>query len=703
MRRLLLIALLLVLGPPARSQPVSPAQPLPEVRADRFEVDFASGAAVWRGNARVELPEGLLTADELRYVHGTRTVEARGNVILTQGPRRLLAHEMSYGLDSRTYRVRNLRFGTSPVYVSGSLVEGDQNVLHFSDAVVSYGEPGRWAPTFVADSLTLHPERHRMRARGAALGLGLWQPVPLPATELPTHLSFLAYLSVGAGYSRTLGAHLNLGLQVPVGESLSLGGDVGLFSARGILIGPSGTYHYNPGTTSEAVGEFSSGYINDTGDRQGDVLRDPVPRDRGFARWSHRQRLGPRLTLGALLNYWSDSEVLRDFRPREFFPVQTPDSFAELNYLADNAIIGLFLRPHLNRFHSVRERLPELSFHLLPSPLAAGLYHEWQASAARLQDDPPTGGPTLRSDRFDTYYALSRPYTPRDWFTFAPVAGVRVTHYERALGGLENYTRTLGEFGFDSEMRASGTFDYRNDRWRIDGLRHLVTPRVSYRYIPNAEKGVGSAIPQVDRRVFATYLEPLGLGSRRQIDDLAPTNTLRLALDNRLQTRDAELGSRDLAQLNLAADLRFDRLTGERTLSDLHTEVRLHPARWLTFDAYHRLHPHGRGTQEFNAGITLLHADRWALRLGNHYLQGDARRQGIQEHLLGFTYQMNEVWGLYTRVHYDARLERFNEQVYGIRQTIDNRWVVGYQVAFFDGPRRESNFGFSLQLDTISW
>src|SRR5690606_8673441 len=132
-----------------------------------------------------------------------------------------------------------------------------------------------------------------------------------------------------------------------------------------------------------------------------------------------------------------------------------------------------------------------------------------QASAVRLRDDPPAGGATLRSDRLDAYYAATRSFTPREWLSIAPIAGGRLTHYSRATGGRSDYTRALGELGVDAELRFNGTFDYRNERWDNDGLRHLVTPRVSYRYIPDATKGT-RYIPAIDRRVFATYLEPLG-------------------------------------------------------------------------------------------------------------------------------------------------------------------------------------------------
>ena len=104
------------------------------------------------------------------------------------------------------------------------------------------------------------------------------------------------------------------------------------------------------------------------------------------------------------------------------------------------------------------------------------------------------------------------------------MAGARVTHYADTVGAVTagGYTRTLGEVGFDTALRASGTFDYQNAQWDINGLRHLFTPRLSYRYIPEADRG-RARIPQIDRQTFSTYLPPLGLGETRNIDALRAT------------------------------------------------------------------------------------------------------------------------------------------------------------------------------------
>jgi LPS-assembly protein len=118
----------------------------------------------------------------------------------------------------------------------------------------------------------------------------------------------------------------------------------------------------------------------------------------------------------------------------------------------------------------------------------------------------------------------------------------------------------------------------------------------------------------------------------------------------------------------------------------------------LDFEFYHRLDPRYGDTREFNTALVLHDADRWALRLATHHLAGD-----IAEYLADYTHRLNEVYSLVGRFHYDRRRSRFVEQTYGVRQVLDNRWVVGYELSFYDGPRRESSFGFRIVLDALSF
>ena len=186
------------------------------------------------------------------------------------------------------------------------------------------------------------------------------------------------------------------------------------------MLGPALRYAREDDATS-ITGSLRTGAISDHGDRGVDLFGRPVSATRAYAEWLHAQTLAPGLELTAQVNWWRDSEVIRDFRPRDFFAVQTPDSFLESVYAGQGWYASVFTRVQPNSFHRVQERLPEFRFDLVPMALGAGVYQRGEASFALLREDPlppgplaPAAGRRLRSQRFDAYYGLERPITAGD-------------------------------------------------------------------------------------------------------------------------------------------------------------------------------------------------------------------------------------------------------------------------------------------------
>ena len=196
--------------------------------------------------------------------------------------------------------------------------------------------------------------------------------------------------------------------------------------------------------------------------------------------------------------------------------------------------------------------------------------------------------------------------------------------------------------------------------------------------------------------MFSTYLQPLGLGEVRNIDDLHATNTFGSASTTSCRLAIRCLGTRDLLVFNVANDFRFRRRPGERDVSEVHTEIALMPARWLQVDVYESFAPRNLSLREFNSGITIRDGAAWSVRFGNNFL-----RREIQDYSVDGRLRLTERFEALTRLHYDARKRRFNEQAYGITQNLSNTWLISYTVSLYSGRRRESSFGFNVQIDTV--
>jgi len=713
LRPLLLLCLALIsAAQPARAQPESSsanARPASannaassagetELTAERTAFDEVSGEVVFSGGARFSDGETLLEADEIRYSHTTGEAVATGNVVLTRGSERLLAESLRYRRSDRSFRAENIRLGRAPYYISGASAEGtgDEVVVH--DALVIAREPGPFQPRIAARSLRYRHDRDVV-ARNARFGIGAFTPIVLPKFTYRLNLPLASRLSFDAGYRSSLGSFVETGLYVPLGPDTRIGGVVSGYSKRGVMVGPEAHYEIKREDGRITGGDLQTGFIRDHGERLSDRLGRDVPKNRSFIEWWHSQDVTERLQLSGQLHYWEDSEVLRDFRPSYFYRNQTPDTYLQAVYAADRFFVSGFARLRPNDFANVQERLPELRFDLPTTSLgASGLHARFHASAAALRERPPgSGGVSTHSDRLDSYLSLSRPITHADWFSFTPLVGARATHYAKATGGKRRYTRVLGEFGFDAALRASKTWDYKNAVWQIDGLRHLLSPTLGYRYVPQAEKG-RAWIPPIDTAPFSSYLPVLGLGDTRNIDALEPHHLLRLGLNNTWQTRAADYGSRDLLTLDLAQDLRFDRAADQRRGSDLHAALAFMPAPWIQFDLYQRTRVDDFSLREVNAGLTLRDGSAWTLRLDSHYL-----RREINEYVLRYEIAVNEAVSLLTRLHYDFRRHRFNEQAYGLRQNLGNIWSLQYTVSIYDGRRRESDFGFNFSVQALGF
>lgn len=673
---------------------------LPEITASRTEITDAG--TVFTGDARLTYDGALLVADSISYDPKTQLARAIGHVSLTRGTRRLLADELTYNLENRSYTAKDLRAGEDPVYMSGSAVEGSDDKIVIRDAVLTFAEPGLLSPSLKASSVTYIPG-DSIKAEKARLGVGPVLPIPVPFYDQSVKDPLLSHATVRAGFNSNLGGFLELGLLAPLNRTVQLGGDLNVYTKRGVMFGPATSYK-SSSADNTFRGSLRSGYISDDGDRGNDLRLNPIPQDRGYVSWEHYQTIGQHVTFLGQVNYWSDSDVIRDFREQDFLDVQTPDNFLEGYYTGDNYVVSAFTRFQPNSYHVVQRRLPEIRFDGLPVEAGSGIYHRVNASIASLEDNslPAFSDPV---NRVDTYYALTRPFGPREWLSVKPVAGARFTYYDRAMGGRDDYSRVLGEIGFDADLQASSTYDYKNERWDIDGLRHLVKPYVSYRAIANADQG-RAFIPPVDRTAFSTYLQPLGLGDRRDIDTLGKTNTLRLGIDNALQTRDATYGSRNLAELDVATDWRLDRASGQDHFSAIQSQLALTPANWLRFDVYTNITPGDLTLQEINTGVTFRDPGVWSVRIGTDYLQSDPAAAfpaggvvGMQEYTVDLRYFLNEAYEVLAQLRYDSRASRFSQQSLGLRQNIRNLWFIDYVLTFREGDTRSGSTGFSVSVE----
>ena len=118
----------------------------------------------------------------------------------------------------------------------------------------------------------------------------------------------------------------------------------------------------------------------------------------------------------------------------------------------------------------------------------------------------------------------------------------------------------------------------------------------------------------------------------------------------------------------------------------------------MQLDLYQSFSPEDRTMTQFNTGLTFHDGSQWSVRFANSYLRGQ-----LSAYYVEARGRLNEAYEAIAKLQYDARTHLLNEQVYGIRQNLSNLWLIEYAVTIYDGPRRESPVGFTVQVQGIGF
>ncbi|MBI2081884.1 MAG: LPS assembly protein LptD [candidate division NC10 bacterium] len=252
------------------------------------------------------------------------------------------------------------------------------------------------------------------------------------------------------------------------------------------------------------------------GSLKAEYLRDRVTDDdRYVLQANHRQVFTERLDGSLDLDLRSDKNFPREFATEASERTQLfTDSRASLTYA-----LPLHLAAFSGSFtEQLREATPEDDERLFRSDLALTSFAQPLFGAPVLFAQESSGSYLDRRDdvtvgRFDLHPRLGLPLPLGRGLTWSTWLGGRLTGYTsdpRAGEGGEE-SRELFDLGSDLTWNLGQT--YRVDALRVAAVRHLVVPRVGYRFIPQTDQ---TGLPQVDA-----------------VDFVAPQHHLLFGLENR--------------------------------------------------------------------------------------------------------------------------------------------------------------------------
>jgi LPS-assembly protein len=669
----------------------------PEISADRFE--SIDGKQVAIGNATLIANEVEVHADTLTFDAPNNTVSAKGKVSGTFPAGRVVSQEVTYNILNKSVSAKYFRIGRTSGFLKGEKLSGSMEQFTAENATLYYNEPDFMGINTTAKKIT-YTQPHTVKVEDAVFRIG-----QLPVFYLPSYtqnnFSSPIDLKTKGGYNKNLGAYMHNKIYLPhINKSIQPGAELGYYSKRGTLAGPAARYNIDTPGDMNTKGEIHSGFINDHGNKGVDIKGKAIKENRHYVEWQNKGNINEDTTLTGKLSWWKDSETLRDFQHDLWKDNQEPDNFLEGVYSRENYFISAFTRANPNDWQRVQTRTPEIRLDVMPVEIMdSNAWLDMHTSVASLYEKDPNGLIAEKeSNRGDLYLGVRSPYKQGNLFTITPVAGSRITHYEKTVAANDTYTRALGQIGFDATTSANRTWNYNNETWSVDGLRHVINPMIQYRYIPEAEKG-NSKIPQIDRQFSSTLLPSIDLGEIRNVDELHELNVLRFGAGNALQTKDPEYGSRTLAKLDVFQDYNFNKTPSDNNnLSDLHTEAGLTPVHWFGFDVYNRFDTENMVNEEVRTRAKISNGDVWAL-----FLTTDNLQNNLDQYYVDYQLKLTERYYFIPRFRFDTEQNKISQQVYGLRTYLGNTWEVEYAISLTEGSSREDGLGFSVKLNVGSF
>lgn len=338
-----------------------------------------------------------------------------------------------------------------------------------------------------------------------------------------------------------------------------------------------------------------------------------IPHGRYDFRLSHLSHITPRLDLRGTLEVMSDYYMLDDF----FYGRSTvdiePATFASLEYQFNRASVAAMIRPKVNSFFTVVQRLPEFRVDVPRQELFKNIYYQGNSSFAYMKmswrdyDRAPAPGFAAFTDpndyeaaRFDTVHFLYYPLRFK-YLNIIPRLGGRLTSYSKTSkqkvneddlqdmfmaddpdvgysnNPIVNYddkggakVRFAGEFGVQANTKVYRSWqDVKCAFLEMDGLRHVFEPYVNYTYIPE---------PTLSREKIYYFDE---------IDRIERVHFVRFGVRNRLQTRSGGFLSpriREWFSMENYFDLHLYKQHGFNNIGDLDSLLSFTPTENLSFN-----------------------------------------------------------------------------------------------------------------------
>jgi len=681
---------------------------------------YEGGVAIAENHVVIHYGDVAIYCEYAEYNPETHDVLVKERVRLYRGDYAFVCDRAVYNLETKRLYMADFAGAKLPFEMTGSnLTSFNENEYKIYDGTFTTSDSSQPDYYIRAKGIRIYPNDR-------IIFTNAWVFVKdIPVFWFPylyQSLNNQSLLLFSPGYNSTYGYYLVTDIGFPLFDHFNAIIHPNYYSLRGPAIGIDINYDLGE-VEQENTLKLKTFFIEDKGANinQTSLGREQVDAGRYRISFQSRTFLASDTSLVLDVNKFSDAYMLEDFFPYEFQVDPQPQTYLELIKQGDAYALSLFARYQVNDYLQTTEKLPELSWEVVRTPLLnSPIFYEATTTAGWYQLAQPVGtffNPTLNPDyssfRFDTFHQLSYPKMYFGFLSIVPRAGFRVTYYSRtgnvtegdpSLGipfGSVVYepggTRYLFNTGFDTSFKLSHIYEGVQAHWLgLDGLLHVIQPYADYSWVSTPNIGPGKVLPY-DRYLTSTYLPPIDFPEFTATDSIAHLSVLRLGVMNKFETR-RDSQTYQWLTVDTFLDVNFKNPYEQTYYSDIQAQVHFNPVPWLDLSEYAQI-PWIDKKQfwEFNTTLTWTVTPNIDLTLLHSYLNHNPLEPKTNSTYLQVYFRINSNWGFSILEEYDQTTGRLGVQKYTFHRDLSS-WIASLGLYENNNGGGKNTYGVELIL-----
>jgi len=651
-----------------------------EINGDNIEYSIDGKKIIVTGNVVINYLDVVLTSDYAEFMQETNTAYAKGHVVVVNPQTEMTSDELTYDFTKKTLVTPPAVIYAPPFAITSRSMERRENgrvvALTGTYTTSDYDDPEyHWA----ASKVTYDPATSILTGRNVRLKFGRvpvfywpWFSKKLDSKNPPGRHRL--------GYKEGWGKYLLNEWDYQINENIAAIMHLDYREMKDLAWGVD-AYYDIPDATS---GMLRTYYMQErdrlTSHWFEDVSPPTVETERYLAEWRHAWRPDDETQVITQVAYSTDDTIRgRYFEYRNQRDPRPSTFLTATKYLSYGAVSAR-VTPRVNNFQGQTEYLPEVRYDL-PDQQIGGLGLYWKNSASAAYITSRAGGFTSEQDnnaRVDWSQKFSYPLKAGILY-ITPFAGTRHTFFRDTLDPAEdNIVRNSANAGITASTKFFRTYDV-HGRWlgdEFDGLRHVMTPSVTYEYLND---------PTVDFTKLRQF---------DAIDAVDTAESVWFVLENKIQTkRNEQVVDILRAVISTKANLNQDdppEIYGFETV-DFEMDVR--PVNWISLALNAQYDTDIGDISSFSGDLTVSKG-RWSFAAGDRYgIDSDTEYTGR------VSWNVNHKWQLsfYERYNVDRTIPL--EEQYTFTRDLHS-WTMNFSYRWlnYDGRKNEGELWIMFQL-----